>query len=93
MQGGLEGRSTLQWRRSRFVRRTLLLLRSEAEQRRCFGFSIASGWATIGKTRGNLSSGFRTKMAVAFCTKMAVDVVPKWPWITSAIHKVLNLSY
>jgi hypothetical protein len=32
-------------------------------------------------------------MAVVFRTKVAVIVVPKWPWITLRIHRVFNALY
>lgn len=42
---------------------------------------------------GVFNSGFRTKMAVAFCTKVAVFYVPKWPWINLGIHRLFNASH
>ena len=92
MLGGLEGRSALQCMRSRFARRALRFLRSEAEQRDRFGVLHSFGVSTTGKTRGYLTRGYPYKVAVAFPYKVAVKRPTKWPWITFIIHKVSHPS-
>ena len=92
MLGGLEGRSALQSMRSRFARRALLFLRSEAEEGDCLGVLHSFGVTTTGETRGYLTRGYPYKMAVAFPYKVAANDPANWPWITFRIHKVFHPS-
>jgi hypothetical protein len=59
----------------------------------CLGVFHTLRMTTTGKAIGVFNSGYSTKLAVAFPTKLAVVHPPNWPWITLTIHRVFGMFH